>query len=279
MSAAGGDALTNQSRGRNATDWSLITVTHNSAAALAQFWATPLPGDVEWVVVDNRSSDGSAELAESLGARVIRLERNVGFGAANNVGFRATTAPLVGFVNPDVTVVPESLPTLAEVIGRTGGIVSPQLLNPDGSVQANGRGYPFLAAKIRNRLESDARPSGYRRYAAPDEDLPVVWFIGAVVLGQRATLQRLGGWDESFFVYYEDSDLGLRAASAGVPRIVCGRTRWVHGWARETKTLRWSAWRRELPSMWKFYSRYPTLLSLRPRRTGSRLAARGWPAP
>lgn len=279
MSAAAGDALTHRSGGQNATDWSLITVTHNSAAALTRFWSTPLPGSVEWVVVDNRSSDGSAEAAESLGARVIRLERNIGFGAANNVGFRATTAPLVGFVNPDVTVDPESLPALAEVIGRTGGIVSPQLVNPDGSIQANGRGYPFLAAKIRNRLESSTPSSTYRRYAGPDEDLPVVWFIGAVVLGQRATFQRLGVWDEKFFVYYEDSDLGLRAAAAGIPRIVSGRTHWVHGWARETKTLRWSAWRRELPSMWKFYSRYPRLLSVWPRRTGSRLEAKGWPAP
>lgn len=278
MSAAGGDALTGGTDGSGSTDWSLITVTHNSAAALARYWSTPLPDNVEWVVVDNRSSDGSAEVAEFLGARVIRLDRNIGFGAANNVGFHATTAPLVGFVNPDVTIAAESLPALADVIGSTGGIVSPQLVNPDGSLQANGRGYPFLAAKIRNRLESSTPSTTYRRYAEPDEDLPVVWFIGAVVLGHRKIFQRLGVWDERFFVYYEDSDLGLRAAAAGVPRIVCGRIRWVHGWARETTTLRWSAWRRELASMWKFYSRYPRLLSLRPRRTASRLAARGWPA-
>lgn len=264
--------------GASTPTWALITVSYNSAAALREFWGSvQLPSSVQWVVVDNASTDDSREVAAELGATVIPLDSNIGFGPANNVGFRATTAPYVGFVNPDVSVDVPSLDLLRRVIDRERAIVSPQLVDPDGGLQPNGRGFPFLASKITNRLEANDRGSGYRRFAPSGQDVRVVWFMGAVVLGSRPVLQRLGPWDERFFVYYEDSDLGLRAAAAGVPRILSGRTRWVHGWARETTRFDWKPWKRELPSMMKFYSRYPVLLSPFPRRTSRRLARMGWP--
>lgn len=252
--------------------WCLITVTYNSADALRAFWGgVTLPDNVEWIVVDNASSDESASVAEALGARVIRLATNRGFGGANNVGFDATRAPYVGFINPDVRVDTETLPIVEQIIQQTNGLVSPQLINPDGTPQANGRGWPFLLEKVRNRLESNDAESGYRRFAPEGEDIAVTWFMGAAVLGSRAVLETLGPWDERFFVYYEDSDLGLRAGARGIRRTVTGRARWVHGWARETTKFEWSPWRRELPSMAKFYSRYPSLLSPWPRATKRRL--------
>ncbi|MFE1645846.1 glycosyltransferase [Microbacterium sp. P01] len=245
-----------------APTWSLITVTYNSAEALREYWAGYEPAsDVEWIVVDNASTDDSAAVARELGARVIALPENLGFGGANNVGFRSSSSQYVGFVNPDVSVRPGSLLPLQNVIDSTGGLVAPQLVNPDGTPQPNGRGYPFLAEKLRNRLGSDDAASTYRRFASAGEDLPVVWFMGAAVLGTRAHFEMLGPWDERFFVYYEDSDLGLRAAASGIPRIVSGKITWVHGWARETTRFEWAPWRREIPSMAKFYSRYPRLLS------------------
>ncbi|MFB8388045.1 glycosyltransferase [Microbacterium sp. NPDC055910] len=261
-----------------APEWALITVTYNSASKLAEFWGDlPLNDNVEWIVVDNASQDDSVEVARSLGARVVPLDRNRGFGGANNVGFEASAAPFVAFVNPDITVNLGSLDRLRELIERTGAIVSPQLLYPDGRPQPNGRGYPFLANKVLNRVEAEDRPSDYRRFAPPGADIDVVWFMGAAVLGSRTTFDALGPWDERFFVYYEDSDLGLRAARRGIRRIVSGHARWVHGWARETTTLDLAAWRRELPSMMKFYSRYPRLLSPWPTRSARNLSEKGWP--
>lgn len=260
--------------------WSFITVTYNSAEKLTQYWSSVKFDDsVEWIVVDNASQDDSAEVARALGASVIELEQNRGFGAANNIGYQASHAPFVGFVNPDITMDTTALATLENLIADTGAIVSPQLIYPDGRPQPNGRGYPFLANKVRNRMQSEHEPSAYRIYADTSEEVDVVWFMGAAVLGSRAAFDRLGPWDERFFVYYEDSDLGLRAARAGIRRIVSGKARWIHGWARETTSLDVAAWKRELPSMLKFYTRYPRLLSPWPERAGRRLAQKGWPRP
>ena len=258
--------------------WALITVTYNSSADLRRFWSNlQLNRDLEWVVVDNNSTDDSVAVARDLGARVIGLPKNIGFGAANNVGFAASDSRYVGFVNPDITVVPDDLRPLEAVIDETGGIVAPQLTDPDGTPQPNGRGYPFLLEKVRNRLELNAKGSAYRRFAPAGEDIAVVWFMGAAVLGQRSQLDQLGPWDERFFVYYEDSDLGLRAARLGLPRTVTGSVRWIHGWARETTAFRWTPWKLEFPSMAKFYLRYPYLLSPLPRTTAHHLTKIGWP--
>ena len=72
--------------------WSLVTVTFKSRPDLERFWAGGVASGIEWIVVDNASTDGSAELAESLGATVVRLSKNVGFGAANNVGIELASA-------------------------------------------------------------------------------------------------------------------------------------------------------------------------------------------
>lgn len=254
------------------TQWTLISVTYNSSEALRRFWAdSPLPASVRWIVVDNASTDDSITVARAAGAEVIALPHNIGFGAANNHGFQHVVSPYVGFVNPDVRVDFASLTDLASVIDRTGGIVAPQLLNADGTVQPNGRGRPYLAHKILNRLSRSGRESEYRLYADDDSEREVAWLMGAVVLGARETFASLGPWDPHFFVYYEDSDLGLRAAAQGVPSLITGRSRWVHGWARETKKLAWGPWKREVPSMLKFYARYPCLLSPVPSLTEKRI--------
>jgi GT2 family glycosyltransferase len=244
--------------------WSLITVTYNSARAIETFWSSvELGEDVEWVVVDNASTDHSRQVAAELGARVIALDVNRGFGAANNLGFRASSSPYVCFVNPDVTPQIADLARLDALLeGEERLLVAPQLLNEDGSRQPNGRGVPSLLHKVLHRVRPGLVEHTYRRSAAEGEVVEVDWVMGAVVAGRRDWLSRLGPWDERFFVYYEDSDLGLRNARGGGRTTVVGDVRWVHGWQRETATVNWRAWRREVPSMVKFYSRYPELLSL-----------------
>lgn len=246
------------------TRWSLITVTYNSAKDLTRFWSEFAANtDVEWIVVDNASADNSAELAEKFGARVIRLDTNLGFGGSNNVGFAQATGTYVAFVNPDVAVMVEDLEQLeSHLDAHPSHLVSPQLLNPDGSLQPNGRGMPYLAYKVLNRLRPHTLEGTYLLRATAQETLMCDWLMGAVVAGTRAHLSGLGPWDTRFFVYYEDSDLGLRNKRQGGRSVVLGSIRWVHGWARETKTASASAWRREIPSLLKFYSRYPRLLGV-----------------
>lgn len=245
--------------------WTLITVTYNSKADLERFW-TPKKvsrGGFCWIVVDNHSHDGSAEYAREIGATVIELPENRGFGAANNVGFRETNSQYVGFVNPDVNVNASTLFRLRE-LADTGGIVAPQLLNTDGVAQPNGRGPARLSWKLGNRVNARRYVGAYLKTARPDQLLEVDWLMGAVVLGRRDTWRRVstgpGPWDEDYFVYYEDSDLGERCKTAGVKCLLDGASRWTHGWARETRLPRLKPWVLEFRSARVFYGRYPALL-------------------
>lgn len=237
---------------------SVITVTYNSTDALTRFGTPQRSDDTEWIVVDNGSTDDSAGLAETLGARVIRMGENLGFSAANNVGLSHARGDFIGFVNPDVHIDVDTLARLEQTARQREAIVAPQLVNPDGSLQPNGRGFPLLTAKIKNRLKGgDDR---YLLYASGDEPRAVCWLMGAAVFASREVLERFGAWDPYFFLYYEDKDICLRAWHAGVPVLVDPAVRWTHGWARETKSLNLVAWRHELASMTKFYRRYPEFL-------------------
>ena len=118
--------------------WTLITVSHNSAKALSEFWNSGIPDDVEWLVVDNASADDSVGVAKSLGAsRAIELETNIGFGAANNIALEIARGEYVAFVNPDVRVDFENLVGMAERIDHHGGVITPQLVFADGRLQPN----------------------------------------------------------------------------------------------------------------------------------------------
>lgn len=194
---------------------------------------------------------------------MLEMDANVGFGAASNVGFRAARGDLIAFVNPDVEVDFTALATLEIAIRQDGGLVAPQLTFDDGSLQPNGRLLPSLVNKVLSRIGVRRVIERYHVYAATGESVYVVWFIGAAVASTRHELNRLGApgpWDERFFVYYEDSDLGLRAWREGMTVRVVGDARWRHSWSRDTVRFRIRPWLRELSSMAKFYARYPDLV-------------------
>lgn len=241
--------------------WSVITVTHNSSAAISRCWGTQRPPDLEWIVVDNASTDDSVAAARAAGAdTVIALPENRGFSAGNNVGVAAARGECILFANPDLTADFAGLQQLERRLDAGAGLASPQLLNPDGTPQPNGRGFPTLANKVRNRTTTSEH-ARYRILAAPGEVVPVCFVMGAAVAVSRAFLDTLGGWDEGFFVYYEDSDLGLRSWLAGRPVEVVGNVRWQHEWARETLRPSLRPWLFEVRSMARFYRKYPSLLA------------------
>lgn len=240
--------------------WSVVTVTHNSAATIRRCWTAPRRSGVEWVVVDNASTDDSVAAARSAGAdTVIELPENRGFSAGNNVGMAAAGGDLILFANPDLRADFDGLEHLERRLDAGDGLVAPQLLNPDGSPQPNGRGFPTLANKVRNRTTAQDH-ARYRILAAPGQVVPVCFVMGAAVAASRSFLDSLGGWDEGFFVYYEDSDLGLRSWLAGGRVEVVGDVRWQHDWARETLRLSLRPWLFEVRSMTRFYRKYPSLL-------------------
>ncbi len=241
--------------------WTFITVSYNSSAAIRNHWSDiKLPQWVEWIVVDNASTDDSVDAARRLGAKCIALPKNLGFSAANNIGFNSSAGQYVAFLNPDVSPNIESLGAIEKFIdAHPRSLVAPQLLNSDGTLQPNGRGLPYLAHKVMHRLQPEALDGTYRMFAEDSATVKVDWLIGAVVMGLRQHLDSIGPWDSRFFVYYEDSDLGLRNALVGGDSFVLGNHRWEHGWARDTKGFRMRPWILEIRSMIRFYARYPRL--------------------
>jgi N-acetylglucosaminyl-diphospho-decaprenol L-rhamnosyltransferase len=236
----------------------LVTVTHNSRDVLHHFWADAQEQDLDWVVVDNASADDSAAVAEALGARVVRSAENLGFSRANNLGARHSDADVLIFCNPDVRVDADGVRALAARAMSTGGLVAPQLCNGDGTLQENGRGTPFPHRKLQHMFGRQDAHDSYVRLAGPGELRQVVWVMGAAVAMTRAVLDRIGGWNERYFIYYEDAEICLRALRKGVPTFVDGDIRWEHGWARETQgSFSRSAWRHEVRSGLRFYLTHP----------------------
>ncbi|GAB3072766.1 glycosyltransferase [Micromonospora schwarzwaldensis] len=267
-----------------AHQWTVVTVSYDSAATLRRCWRGAKP--YEWLVVDNASTDDSAAVAAGLGARVIRLPENVGFARANNVALREAASRYVLFANPDLEVCADDLAVLARHLDVHGGLVAPQLLGTDGTPQANGRGFPYATAKLGNRnvWPLSRLHASYRLVAAPGEVRYVAWLMGAAVAGRTADVAALGGWNERFFLYYEDHELGLRAWRQGRPVALLGGVRWTHHWARATNSWRWSrAHRLELRSARTFFGMFPEFLVGLPRparrhRRAARLVGSAVPA-
>lgn len=239
--------------------WSVVTVAYNSVEHFRRHW-TDRPRDFDWVVVDNGSNDGSIEFAEEHADLLLHSGGNVGFAAANNVALEKIDTEYVVFVNPDVKIAGTWQATLEATIATTGGFVAPQLLNTDGTEQANARGLPFLAAKIRNRISPES-PRG-RDYARAGFDTTTycAWVMGAAMAGRTEDFRAIGGWDDTFFLYYEDHEIGLRAWRSGYRVALEPAVRWTHDWQRATTELNAAAWKIELASMREFFRKHPEFL-------------------
>lgn len=169
-------------------------------------------------VVDNYSSEFERAAVVELGARqgwtVIEAEGNRGFGAACNEGARCATAEGAScllFLNPDAMIGREALELLTRRVAEEPRVlVSPTIVRPDGSVWFDGNYLDLADGTIRSRRSLTSAPLGGRL----QEEL-VPWVSGACLLVKTDSWNELGGFDEEYFMYWEDVDLGYRAHLAG----------------------------------------------------------------
>lgn len=211
----------------------IVVVNWNSGTQLRECLAsidrsaTHLPTDnslQEVVVVDNASDDGS-DRALSIACTPLRLLRNPvnrGFAAACNQGAAGATADLILFLNPDTRLFDNSLAVplahLADPAHARTGIAGIQMINESGHVARSCARFPTASHFAYQALGIDRllpeRAHAMREWDHADSR-PVDQVIGAFFLIRRALFEQLGGFDERFFVYFEEVDLALRARQAG----------------------------------------------------------------
>jgi hypothetical protein len=180
---------------------------------------------LEVIVVDNGSSDGSVEMVrdEFPSVRLIANQDNRGFSAANNQGISAAAGRYVLLLNPDTEIVDDALAKLVAFADEHPrvGMVGPQLLNPDGSVQSSRRRCPNLAiAFLESTWLEPYAPRGvldwYYILDRPDDQIQDVdWITGAAMLAHREGIEEVGLLDEGFFMYSEELDWCRRFREAG----------------------------------------------------------------
>ena len=183
------------------------------------------PFSTEVIVVDNASSDDSVAMmrAEFPDVRLVVNTTNRGYAGGNNDGIAAATRRYVLILNPDTQAVGDALSTLATYADAHPdvGVVAPQLLNADGSVQSSRRRFPTLmTALFESTWLQPIAPRGVLRdyYVldrADDETQEVDWAVGACLLVRRQVIQQVGALDEEFFMYSEEMDWCRRIQQAG----------------------------------------------------------------
>jgi GT2 family glycosyltransferase len=183
--------------------------------------------NVEVIVADNASADGSAAMVECEFPRVslLTLVENVGYGRANNVAFEQAKGDLVLLLNPDVTVTPGCVAHLVRFLENhpDAGAVGPRLVRPDGSPDLAGRrSFPTPAASfyrvtaLSRLLPGSARFNRYNLGALdPTREHEMDAGSGACLLVRREAIDRVGLFDPDFFMYGEDLDLCYRIKAAG----------------------------------------------------------------
>lgn len=205
----------------------VVTVTYNSSAILGVFLESIRREheDLLIVVADNDSADAddSRSIAEASGARFVPTGGNRGYGAAVNAAV-ATLSPAVRYIlisNPDVVVDRETITLLAAHLDthvRTGA-VAPKVVNLDGSIYPSARNVPSLRDGIGHALFVRIWPQNpwSRRYRLDGvlEERTVGWLSGSFLLVRREVFDAIEGFDEGYFMYFEDVDLGYRITKAG----------------------------------------------------------------
>jgi GT2 family glycosyltransferase len=215
---------------------------------------------LEAVVVDNASSDGSPQrLADRFGAalRVLHAPGNVGFGAGCNLGFRTSDAPWVLLLNPDARAEPDLAARLIACAEADPlmGMVAPKVWLDDGArpSRIDTCGHLLYRDGLnrgRGRLEVDA--------GQYDKETEALFPSGAAALFRRSALDEAGGFDESYFLYGDDAELGLRLRLLGWR---CGFEPRATAWHRYSQSV--GAWS-ELKAYHVERNRVLVLLTLLP---------------
>jgi GT2 family glycosyltransferase len=218
---------------------SVVVVSYESEQYLERSLEWAVERGYEVILVDSASTDGGVALVRHRfpAVQVIELDRNVGYGAANNVGIAATTCRFVLVLNPDAWPVGDAVARLLEAAEQTprAGIVGPRLVDERGERQLSIRGFPTVWRLATEFLFlrwfapwSRALNAFYGARVDPRKRAEVDWLMGAAILVRRSALDEVGAFDPAFFLYAEEVDLAYRMRREGWTTVYEPAATFVH---------------------------------------------------
>ena len=207
----------------------VVTVTFSPGSHLDRFLSSltvATDRKVRVVIADNGSTDGAPEEAVQRypGTELLRTGGNLGYGTAVNRAVATLPAgdEFVVVANPDVVWGPDSIDVLLEAAARwpEAGSLGPLIRDPDGSVYPSARHLPSLIrggmhAVVGFAWKANPWTKSYRQERLEPSERPVGWLSGSCLLVRRSAFDAIGGFDERYFMYMEDVDLGDRLGRAG----------------------------------------------------------------
>ncbi len=214
------------------TNLSVIIVSWNVRPLLRRCLSSVIEGCArdglacEIIVVDNNSTDGSADMVRQdfPGVQLITSDSNLGFTKGNNVGVARSHGRYILLLNPDAEVTKDALSAMVAHMDTHNdlGALGPKLLFPDGRAQPSRRRFPtmataFLESTVLQQWSTHNRVLShyYVLDRSEDEEQDVDWVIGACLLIRRQAWEQVGPLDEAFFMYSEELDWCHRAKLAG----------------------------------------------------------------
>ncbi|HEX7129055.1 MAG TPA: glycosyltransferase family 2 protein [Rhodanobacteraceae bacterium] len=252
---------------------SVVIVAADSGAGLRECVARSLASSVpvEVVLVDNASGDGvpqaiAREYAHDPRLRVLFNDANLGFGPAVNRGARRANADVLLIVNPDCMLGSDTAERMLAIVrehphaGVVGAVVCDAEGNPD---PASRRRDPLLRRSLMTLGGLARREADDPKYAGinvpgpmPDEVVEVENVSGALMLVPHAVFEKLGGFDEAYFLHCEDLDLCRRARDAGFKVLLAGHVRVLHGKGGSSRHRPVFVSRHKHRGMWRWFRKF-----------------------
>jgi GT2 family glycosyltransferase len=183
-------------------------------------------GPLEVIVTQNvPEPEPDRRRARSMPVAVLRNAAPRGFGANHNAAFARSGGEFFCVLNPDVRLSLDPFPALREALGSAGaGVAAPLIVSPDGAVEDSARRFPTPWSLVRKAFARGVRLD----YPGADSAFSPDWVAGMFMLFRREAFERVGGFDERYFLYYEDVDVCARLRLAGYDVRLVPAVRAVH---------------------------------------------------
>jgi N-acetylglucosaminyl-diphospho-decaprenol L-rhamnosyltransferase len=229
-------------------DVDIVVVTYNSADFIGDLLDS-LPAALDKItanviVVDNGSSDNTVHILRERDDCHLIQSTNVGYAGGINRGVKEGGADAILILNPDARLTPGAVgPLLEDVRDPRIGIVAPRVLSGRGEVEFSlRRDFTLLRSLGLSRARRPELSEYVQEAAAYEHPHAVDWALGAALMVSRKCFESLGGWDESFFLYSEETDFSLRARDIGLltwfePKSVAVHIGGGSGRSKQTRTM------------------------------------------